>query len=144
MSKPEIPQPLPQVAYGRLAYWLSITAALICTLAPIIVIALPERNVLDPHFLFSAIWEGKNPEAVWQAGGQGFAGGHFWLSNFSSGDALVQAGIVLGCCSAGFGLLAAAVAFLKVRPRAYGWAAAALVIVIFIALAAVGIYQQSA
>jgi hypothetical protein len=53
-------------------------------------------------------------------------------------------GIVLGCCCAGFGLLAASIAFLKVRPRSYGWAIAALVITVFIALATAGIYQQSA
>jgi hypothetical protein len=144
MKKTEIPQPVPQVIYGKFVYWLSLTAALICTFAPIIVIAFPNKNILDPHFLFSSIWAGKKPEAIWQAGSKGFPGGHFWLHNLSSGDALVQMGIVLGCCCAGIGLLAASVAFLKERPRSYGWAIAALVIAAFVALATIGVYQQSA
>jgi hypothetical protein len=144
VKKTDIPQPRPQIVYGRCVYWLSITAALICTLAPIVVVALPARNVLDPHFLFSTIWAGKKPEVIWQEVGGGFPGGHFWLPNLSSGDALIQLGLELGCCCAGVGLLAASIAFLREKPRQYGWAAAALTIAVFVTLAAAGIYQQTA
>jgi hypothetical protein len=144
MSKSEIPQPRPQIVYGQTVYWLSITAALICTLAPIAAVALPGKNVLDPHFLFSSIWAGKKPEAIWQAAAGGFPGGHFWLHNLPSGDAIIQLGIALGCSCAGIGLLAASIAYLKEKKPHYGWAIAALVIAVFVALAAAGIYQQSA
>ena len=144
MNKPNISQPRPQLIYGRFVYWLSITAAMICTLAPIVVVTLPAKNVLDPHFLFSTIWEGKKPEAIWQQISGGFPGGHFWLHNLSSGDAILQLGLELGCCCAGVGLLAASIVFFREKPRQYGWAAAALVIAVFIALAAAGIYQQTA
>jgi hypothetical protein len=144
MKNMDIRQSRPQIVYGIVVYWLSITAALICTLAPIVAVALPGRNVLSPHFLFSAVWAGKNPEIIWQQIGGGFPGGHFWIHHLSSGDALIQLGMELGCCCAGIGLLAASIAFLKEKPRAYGWAIAALVIAIFIAMATAGIYQQTA
>jgi hypothetical protein len=144
MKTTDIRQPRPQVVYGQVVYWLSITAALICTLAPIVVVAFPAKNVLDPHFLFSTIWAGKKPEVIWQQVAGGFPGGHFWLHNLPSGDAFIQLGIVLGCCCAGVGLFAASIAFWREKPRPYGWVLACLTIAVFIALAATGIYQQSA
>jgi len=144
MKRPELEQPRPQLVYGEFVYWLSIIAALICTIAPIIALAFPRGDVLDPHFLFSAIWKGKAPNVIWQQVVGGFPGGHFWLTNISSGDAIIQFGLELGCCCAGVGLLAASILYVTQKPRAYGWAIAALVIAILIGLAAAGIYQQTA
>lgn len=142
-EKTNVTQPLPQRVYGVVVYWLSIIAAMICTLAPVVAIAFPSRNVMSPHFLFSTIWQGEKPEAVWQEVAGGFPGGHFWLSNLSFGDGLVQLGLVLGCCCAGVGLLATTVAYLIHRPRSYGWALASLFIAALVTLAALGIYQQT-
>jgi len=136
-------QPLPHRVYGEFVYWLSIIAAMICTLAPVIAFAFPRRNVMNPHFLFSAIWEGAKPEAVWQKTAGGFPGGHFWLTNLAYGDGLIQLGLVLGCSCAGVGLLGAAIAYLSQKPRSYGWALASLVLATFVALATLGIYQQA-
>lgn len=143
MKKQELQQPRPQLIYGEFVYWLSIIAALICTVAPIFAIAFPQGDILDPHLLFSAIWAGKSPDAIWQQAAGGFPGWHFWLHNLSSGDAVIQFGIELGCCCAGLGLLVTSISYLTQKPRLYGWAIAALVIAIFIALAAAGIYQQT-
>ena len=134
----------PQRVYGEVAYWFSIVAALICTIAPIVTVAFPGRNVVDPHFLFSAIWAGQGPEAIWGGAAGGLPGSHFWLRNLSSGDGMIQFGLELGCCSAGIALLATAIAYLKRKPRSWGWAAASLTIAILVTLAALGIYQQTA
>ena len=98
-------QPLPQRTYGNIIYWLSIAASMVCIIAPVIAVALPNRNVMNPHFLFFAIWSGKSPETIWQEIAGGFPGGHFWLSNLASGDGLTQIGLVLGCLCASVALI---------------------------------------
>jgi hypothetical protein len=143
-NKNQVHLPLSYSVYGVIIYWISIIAALICTLAPILAIAFPDRNVLNPEFLFSTIWQGKKPDAVWQTVGGGFPGGHFWIHNLTYGDGIVQFGLVLGCSCAGIALLGTAIAYLKERPRSYGWTVLCLVISTLIALAAAGIYQQGA
>ena len=134
-------QPLPQRVYGSFIYWLSITAAMICTIAPVVAIALPHKNIMDPHYLFYAIWQGKTSEAVWQEVGGGFPGGHFWLNSLTSGDGFMQLGLVLGCSCACVALLGVAIAYLRAKPRAYGWALVSLFVASLVILAALGIYH---
>ena len=135
-------QPLPQRVYGNIIYWLSIVAAMLCTVAPVIAITFVSKNVMDPHYLFYTIWEGKTAETVWQEVGSGFPGGHFWVSNLTSGDSLTQFGLVLGCCCASMALAATAIAYIKQKPRSYGWALISLIIAVLVLLAALGIYRR--
>lgn len=143
MEEPKIPTP--QIVYGKILYWLSILAALICTIGPAFTAAFPDKNFMNPHYLFFTIWEGNNPATVWQQVGGGFPGGHFWLNNFSSWiwewDGLTQFGLVLGCSSACLALLVTSIAFLREKPRSYGWALLALVIAAMVLLSATGIYH---
>jgi hypothetical protein len=139
--KKALRQPLPQRVYGNLIYWLSILAAIVCIIAPVIAIAFPSKNVMNPHYLFFTIWEGKTPEAMWQEVGEGFPGGHFWLNNMTAGDGLMQFGLVLGCLSAGIALAATAVTFLLHKPRSRGWALLSVLVMVMIILAAIGIYH---
>jgi hypothetical protein len=136
-------QPSSQCVYGGFVYWLSLIASMICTLAPVIAIAFPGRNIMNPYYLFSAIWEGKEPDLVWQRVSGGFPGGHFWLNSLTYGDGLIQLGLVLGCSSAGVALVATAIVYIKQKPRSYGWALACLALATLVSLAAVGIYQQA-
>jgi len=139
MEKPKIP--LPQLVYGKIVYWLCIVAAFICTLGAVLAIAFPERNFMDPHYLFFSIWEGNSPEAVWQQVGGGFPGGHFWLHSLNTWDGVTQFGLVVGCFCACLALLGTAVAFLRMKPRPYGWLGVSLFIAIMILLSALGIYH---
>lgn len=139
-----VEQPRPQRVYGGIVYWLSIVAALVCLVGPVITIAFPAKNVMDPHSLFSKIWAGNSPDAIWRSVPTVPPGGHFWLHTLPSGDAIIQLGLELGCCSAGIALLATSLAYLSRRPRSYGWAIGSFVIAVLVALAAVGIYQQAA
>jgi hypothetical protein len=114
---------------------------MICVVGPVIAVYNVENNVVNPHFLFCAIWEGKNAQQVWAAGGAGFPGGHFWLEKITYGDGFTQLGVVLGCASALPALLAAAVVFLLEKPRQYLWAIIAVWIAAIIVLAVSGIVK---
>jgi len=133
--------PLPQIVYGKIIYWLCILAALICTMGSVLAIAFPGKNLMNPHYLFFTIWEGNSPEAVWQQVGGGFPGGHFWLHNLNTWDGFTQFGLVIGCACASLALLGVAIAFLREKPRAYGWTLVSLCVASLIILSALGIYH---
>jgi hypothetical protein len=76
-----------QRLYGEIVYWVTIVAALLCLVGPLVAMANVERNVLNPHYLFAAIFDGKSPEEVWKAGGGEFPGG-------TSGPAIWASGTV--------------------------------------------------
>jgi len=120
MSAEERPvMPRAQIIYGEIVYWVTITAAIICMIGPVISMVSVENNVMNPHYLFSSIFEGKNAETIWQEVGGGFPGGHFYLKNFTSGDGFTQFGLALGCSVAMWALLAAAIAYLAEKTYLY-------------------------
>jgi len=139
MEKPKIP--LAQIVYGGIVYWLCIIAAFICTMGSVLAIAFPDKNFMNPHYLFFSIWEGNSPEAVWQQVGGGFPGGHFWLNNLNTWDGVTQFGLVVGCACAFLALLGTSIAFLREKPRSYGWASVSLLIALMVILSAVGVYH---
>ena len=132
---------LPRVVYGRFIYLLSIIAAMICTIGPVIAVVYRDKNFMNPHYLFFAIWQGKDPETVWQEIGGGFPGGHFWLHNLTTGDGFTQFGMVIGCSCAFVALVGTAIAYFRERPRAYGWAVLSLWVALLVILSALGIYH---
>jgi len=139
MEKPKIP--LPQIVYGQIVYWLCIIAAVVCTIGSVLAIAFPDKNIMNPHYLFFSIWEGNNPEAVWQQVAGGFPRGHFWLHNLTTFDGFTQFGIVIGCSCACLALLGASITFLRGKPRSCGWALVSLFVAAMVLLSAVGIYH---
>jgi len=131
--------PVEQTIYGDVVYWITIVAALICMIGPFLSMVAVDDNVLNPHYLFAAIFAGKDPEAIWRDVGGGFPGGHFWYQNSTSGDGFTQLGLVLGCSVALWALLAAGFVYLRKRAPLYAvmsfWVAA------MIALSTVGLIQ---
>ena len=103
--------PRSQIWYGEIVYLVTILACIICMIGPVLSVASPENNVLNPYKLFNAIFEGKNAKTVWQEAGGGFPGGHFYFKNLTSGDGFTQMGLALGCSVAFWGLFAAAFAY---------------------------------
>ena len=60
MSAEETPKmPRAQTVYGAIVYWITILAALICMVGPVISVASPENNVLNPYKLFNAIFQAR-------------------------------------------------------------------------------------
>ena len=139
MEKPKVP--LTQVVYGQIVYWLCLVAALICMIGPALAIVFPDNNVMEPHYLFGTLWKGSNPETVWQQVGSGFPGTHFWISNLNSWDGFTQLGFVIGCSSAGAGLLVATIFFLLEKPRPYKWVLISIIFASLIFLSAVGLFS---
>ena len=137
MERPKIP--IAQIVFGDIVYWLCVLAAVICIVGPVISILSVDNNVMNPHYVFSAIWEGKSAEVVWKEVGGGFPGGHFWLHNLTKGDGFTQFGLVIGCACALPALLGAAIAYLSVKPRLYVWVILSLWVAAIIAVSAIGI-----
>jgi hypothetical protein len=126
MSNEERPKmPRAQIIYGEVIYWTTIVAALICMIGPVISIASPENNVLNPYYLFNAIFDGREADDIWREiggmkiEGERIEGGHFYLKHFTYGDGFTQFGLALGCGCALWGLLAAALAYLKEKHYIY-------------------------
>ena len=139
MEKPRVPRA--QVLYGQIVYWLCIIATSMCIIGPALSIAFPDNNVIEPQYLFGTLWKGSNPVTVWQELGGGFQGGHFWINNLTTWDGFTQLGIVIGCASAGLGLLVASILFLLEKPHSYKWALLSMFVASLVFLAAVGIYH---
>lgn len=137
MTKPDMPRA--QIIYGEVIYWLCIIAAAICTVGPIISLWLVDNNVLNPHYVFAALWEGKSAEAIWNTAGNGFPGGHFFLQHITTGDGFTQFGVALGSIAALPALFMAGLAYLKEKPRNNLYAILSLWVMILIGFSAVGI-----
>ena len=108
-ARPKMPRA--QIVYGEIVYWVTIVACIICMIGPLISLAAPDNNVLNPHYLFASIFEGKSAETVWQEVGGEFPGGHFYLENLTKGDGFTQVGLALGCSVALWALIATAIAY---------------------------------
>ena len=140
MNGEEMPKiPVAQVVYGEIIYWFTIVACIICTIGPVIAVSFPDNNVLNPHYLFAAIFEGKDAATIWDQVGGGFPGGHFYFKNFLKGDGFTQFGLALGCSCAVWGLLAASFAY--VRDRIYVYVFLGLWVAMLVALSMLGIVK---
>lgn len=137
MKKPHMPDA--QIVYGEVMYWLCIIAAAICTIGPVISLWFVDNNVLNPHFVFAALWEGQSAEEIWNTAGDGFPGGHFFLRYITTGDGLTQFGVALGSIAALPALFMATISYLREKPRNYLYAALSLWVMLLIAFAAAGI-----
>jgi len=114
---PKMPQS--QIIYGEIVYWITVVSCLLCMIGPVISVASPEKNVLNPYKLFNDIFAGKSAEEVWAQGENGFPGGHFYMDNLGFGDAFTQLGLAMGCSCALWGLLAAAAIYAKKKIYIY-------------------------
>jgi hypothetical protein len=96
---------------------------------PVISVASPDKNVLNPYKLFNAIFEGKDAQTVWREVGGEFPGGHFYLKHFTYGDGFTQ-----------FALWALiAVAFAYASDKIYLYVALAVWVAALVALSMIGI-----
>ena len=139
MNAPETPKmPRAQTSYGSIVYWITILSCIICTIGPVISVASPDNNVLNPYKLFGAIFEGKDAQTVWQEVGGGFPGGHFYLKRLTSGDGFTQFGLALGCSVALWALIVSAVAYASEKNHLY--LVLSLWVAAMVALSMVGIF----
>ena len=130
-----------QVIFGDIVYWLTITAAIICMIGPVLAFASMDGNVLNPHYLFAKMWSGTGPEAIWGVAGEVEKGGHWWVNSLGTGDGFTQLGLVIGCSVALPAMLAAAMVY-AFKERSLGWALGALWIVGLVAISVLGIVRM--
>lgn len=139
MNAPETPKmPRAQTVYGAIVYWITILSCIICMIGPVISVASPDNNVLNPYKLFNAIFEGKDAQTVWKEVGGEFPGGHFYLKNFFYGDGFTQFGLALGCSVALWALIASAVAYAS--DKIYLYVILSIWVALMVALSMVGIF----
>ena len=48
--------PVVCVVYGEIVYWVTVAACIVCMIGPVIAMSNVENNVLNPHFLYAAIF----------------------------------------------------------------------------------------
>ena len=132
--------PKTNVLYGEIIYWITVVACIICMIGPVIAMANVDHNVLNPHFLYAAIFEGKDPHPVWEEVGGGFPGGHFYFKNLTRGDGFTQLGLALGCSCAFWALLVSTFSFL--REKAYLFIILSLFVAFMIFVSMTGIMNM--
>ena len=126
-----------QKLYGQVVHCITIVAAMIALLSPVLILWRPDANVLDPNSIFASIWQGEGVEQIWSMAQSGFPGGHFYLRNFFAGDSLGQFGIALGCSVALWGLIPATISYF--REKDYLYASMGTFIAILIVIAMLGV-----
>lgn len=136
MENPKIKRS--QIVFGGIVYWLTITAAIICMVGPVMAFASMDGNVINPHHLFANMWTGMKPDTIWETAGEVETGAHYLVRNLAAGDGFTQLGLVLGCSVAIPAMLAAAIVY-AFKERSLGWALLALWIVGLVTISVLGI-----
>lgn len=131
-----------QRIYGIIVHWVTIISAIIAMVAPVFILARPKNNFADPYKLFSAIFDGKNKDFIWQNAGAGFPGGHFYLKDMTMGDSIAQFGVAIGCSVALWALIPTI--FLYIKSKDYVFAGICTFIALLIILAMTGILAVEA
>jgi len=54
--------PASQRVFGDIVYWITILAALLCIIGPMIAIVNMDKNVINPHYLMQNIFDGMKPD----------------------------------------------------------------------------------
>ncbi|MCL2373995.1 MAG: hypothetical protein FWC65_01975 [Treponema sp.] len=133
-----------QLQYGAVYRWIIMASCIISLIAPVFILMFPRSNLLNPHLVFNAIFEGKNPVEVWEAAGVAFQDGEFWrlfFSNIFAPDGFAAFGMILGCSVAFWALMPAVWQFGK--KKEYLYVCVSLVIMGLIAIAMSGIANIS-
>ena len=142
MDMPEIDKS--QVYYGKVIHWITIAACLITLFAPIFILLLPHRNLLNPSLIFDAIFEGKKPAEIWTAAGVSFKSGGFWklfLGSLLTPDGFAAIGLVLGCSVTLWALIPAVWQFFK--KKEYFYVCVSLFVMALITLAMSGLVNMA-
>lgn len=127
-----------QVVFGDTVYWITVVVAIICMVGPVIAFASMDGNVLNPHYLFTSMWAGMGPEAIWESAGEMQTGLKHLVSNIASGDGFTQLGLAIGISIPIPAMLAAAAVY-AFKERSPGWALSALWIVGLVTVSVLGI-----
>jgi len=121
------------IIYGDIIYWGTLAGAFVVLLGSIISFATT-NNYVDPAYMLSALMDGKNVNEIW-TGAEGVGAppnGHWYLSEFTTGNGLTMLGIAMGVFSVTPAIFASAYYLYKDNDKVFASVAAlAGVITIF-------------
>jgi len=100
--------PKSYMVYADTIYWIAIMTAVAALFIPVIVLAGPDKNVLNPRLVFGAIFNGAPPSEIWALSPDGgFPGAHFYLRFPAKADSWAMFTVNVGCAVGFFGLVPA-------------------------------------
>jgi hypothetical protein len=125
--------------YARTVHVITIVSAVMSLFMPILILAFSEANVLNPNRIFTAIFSGARPDAIWaMSSGGAFPGGHFYLTHPFSPDAWAMLGVNLGCSVGLWGLIPA-IGYQFFKEKNYLDAAGGVLLALLILLSMTGV-----
>ena len=83
------------IVYGEIIYWGTVAGSIIAIIGATIA-TLFTKNVIEPAYLFSQIWEGNSPATIWEGAVGATPKGHWYLANLFTGDGLAMFGLAFG------------------------------------------------
>jgi hypothetical protein len=125
--------------YAQTIHVITIISAIVSLFIPILIMAFPEADVLNPNRIFAAIFSGAKPGEIWalsKAGG--FPGAHFVLKFPRAPDAWAMFGISLGCSVGLWGIIPAVMIQIK-KEKNYFEAIAGIILGLLVMLSMLGI-----
>lgn len=111
--------PLSGRIYGETVYWGTIIGSVIVIIGSTIAVMV-KNNVIEPSYVFSAIWEGKDTATIWKGAIGALPEGHWYLSKLTTGDGLTMLGLGLAIFVVIPGLFLSAIPLLKKRAYLFG------------------------
>ena len=100
--------PKSYMVYADTIYWIAIMTAVAALFIPVIILAGPENNVLNPRLVFGAVFNGAPPSEIWALSPDGgFPGAHFYLRFPGKADSWAMFTVNVGCAVGLFGLVPA-------------------------------------
>ncbi len=115
-------KPIPPVAgiiYGEIVYWGTVLGSIVSIVGATLAVIV-QANVIEPSYVFSAIWEGKDTAAIWEGSVGQLPKGHWYLSQLFTGDGSAMFGLALGVFSVIPALFASAIPLLKKKDYLFG------------------------
>jgi len=128
--------PVTGIAYGELAYWLTIVGMVVSIAGT--VIYLTDSGLLNARCTLDLLWNGKSiHEIIEHCGTVGELSGHWYLSHLPKGDAIAMLGISICSMAAVVGIWVACV--FTARERDYKYVFFAFVVALILTLCVTGV-----
>ncbi len=136
MEKEKIKPPITGIAYGEIAYWLTIVGMIVAITGT--AIYLTGTSLLDAGCTLNLLWKGKSiHEILKECGSIEELSGHWYFGYLPKGDAIAMLGIAICSMAAVIGMW---VAFgLTIKERDYKYALFALIVVLILTMCVTGI-----
>lgn len=131
---PERPEPhLEGIIYGDIIYWVTIFASVLVLIGSVITF-VTGNDYIDPNYLLSSVWEGKNVDDIWKGAVGAPPDGHWYLSVLTTGNGMTMGGIALGVFSVLPAIVASGIILLRKKEYLFALFAAIAAIVTGVAV----------